>query len=344
MNSKAILILRTSALGDVVMASPLAEGVRQKFPEARICWLAEPQVSELLLHHPALDAVLILPKTYWKNLLKAGRFWILFSEIFNFIKMLRKERFGLAVDAQGLLRTRIFAWISGASQRIGLASREPGGFLMTRLITEETSTGEMGSEYFLLLDAIGVDSTQLSQIIHLPSSDITKAEQLLAENGITDPFAVFVPFTTRPQKHWLNQQWTQLSHDVTQHLGLQLVWLGGPDDAPSAARLSSDGGGVSLAGKCSIGLSAAVISRATILIGVDTGMTHAGTALGVPTIALFGATCPYRKTRSPWTTVVYHERPCSPCRRRPTCDGRFDCMHDITSSEVLQIASRLTGR
>jgi len=325
------------------MASPLAEGVRRKFPSARICWLVEPQVSELLQHHPALDTLLILPKTHWKNLAKTGQFWVLFKELRNFFKMLRRERFDLAIDAQGLLRTRILAWISGASQRIGIASREPGGCLMTRLITEETSTGEMGSEYFMLLDAMDVENTQLSQTIHLSSSDIGKAEELLADNGITDPFAVFVPFTTRPQKHWFKQQWTQLSHDVIRHLGLKLVWLGGPDDASSAAMLAADGGGVSLAGKCSIGLSTAVISRAALLVGVDTGMTHAGTALGIPTIALFGATCPYRKTRSPRTAVVYHERPCSPCRRRPTCDGRFDCMHDITSSEVLQIASYLTG-
>jgi heptosyltransferase-1 len=98
---------------------------------------------------------------------------------------------------------------------------------------------------------------------------------------------------------------------------------------------------VNLAGQLALMQSAAVIKHASLLIGVDTGLTHMGSAFGIPVIALFGATCPYTKTCSPQTVVLYHQYPCSPCRRSPTCDGRFDCMQAITVAEVIQTATSL---
>ena len=85
----------------------------------------------------------------------------------------------------------------------------------------------------------------------------------------------------------------------------------------------------------------AVIADASLLIGVDTGLTHMGTALRIPTVALFGSTRPYRDARSARTVILYEQLPCSPCRRHPTCDGRFDCMAAHTVAGVLAAAQRV---
>ncbi|HET8871796.1 MAG TPA: glycosyltransferase family 9 protein, partial [Aquabacterium sp.] len=87
--------------------------------------------------------------------------------------------------------------------------------------------------------------------------------------------------------------------------------------------------------------SVALISMCQQLIGVDTGLTHMGTALRLPTVALFGSTRPYLSSGTPTTQVMYDALPCSPCRRRPTCDGRFDCMKQLTVNRVLTQANLL---
>jgi len=336
-----ILILRTSAMGDIVMSSHLAEGMRSKYPNARICWLAEPQVAPLLEHNPALNAVLVWPKARWKRLFRTRRLGTLFSEIRTFMVRLRAERVTLAIDAQGLFRTRLLAWLSGAKERIGFESREPGRFLMTRLLGKGDNAHLMGSEYFYLLRQLGVATDELRQAVYLAPESCAEARTVLADAEVAGGYVVFAPFTTRPQKHWFEQSWIRLAREITHEFSLPVVWLGGPDDRPVAEVLVNAGGGVNLAGATSLATSAAIVAQAALVIGVDTGLTHLATAFSVPTVALFGSTCPYSETCSPVTTILYHQLPCSPCRRRPTCEGRFECMQMLTVEEVVQAARAL---
>jgi len=318
------------------MASHLADGVRSRYPSARIHWLVEPQIAPLVKHHPCLDGLVIWPKQRWKTLGRTGKFVSLLREVVTFVRGLRRERFDMVIDAQGLLRTRIMAWLSGAPERVGLDSREPGGGLMTRLISRGEPTHRMGSEYFHLLNQLGVVTTELRQSIHLAPSSYVEAAELLAAKGVAGPYLAFAPFTTRPQKHWFEELWAQLAQKAAAALSLPVVWLGGPADHDAALRLAAAGGGINLAGAADLGTTAAIIAKASLLVGVDTGLTHMGTAFSIPTVALFGSTCPYLTTLSPATVVIYHGLPCSPCRRSPICDGRYDCMGAITVDEVMQ--------
>jgi heptosyltransferase-1 len=92
---------------------------------------------------------------------------------------------------------------------------------------------------------------------------------------------------------------------------------------------------VSLAGRTSLVQCAAIIDKAELLVGVDTGLTHLGIAMRTPTLALFGSTRPYLDTGFARAKVLYAALPCSPCKRRPTCDGRFDCMRQHTVDNIL---------
>jgi heptosyltransferase-1 len=341
MSDPNILIIRTSAMGDIVMSSPLAEGLRRKYPRARISWLAEPQVRDLLAHNPNLDRVIVWPKTEWKRLFRSGRLVQLTREALRFFRMLRAERFDLALDAQGLVRTRLLACASGATRRIGFKSREPGWFLMTEMVDKGGKPRQMGSEYLHLLETLGCATTDLSPQIHLSPRTREEAAATLDATGVSGAYAVCAPFTTRPQKHWVEANWIDLARGIRERLGLEIVWLGGPADAEKGGIFAREGGGVSLAGRTSLAVSAAVIEGATLVVGVDTGLVHLGTAFRVPTVALFGATRPYLETSSPATAVLYHPFPCSPCRRSPTCDGCFPCMAAISAEEALATASAL---
>ncbi len=199
----------------------------------------------------------------------------------------------------------------------------------------------MGSEYYYILQQLGIATTQLKQTIHLAPETVAEATAVLEASGVSGRYVVFAPFTTRPQKHWFDARWIELAQMLINLMGVPVVWLGGPADSKTSHELAAQGGGVSLAGATSLAVSAAIVSNSSLLIGVDTGLTHMGSAFGIPTIALFGATCPYTKTASLKTVVLYHKYPCSPCRRSPSCDGRFDCMQAISVAEVMQVATSL---
>ncbi|RTL30285.1 MAG: lipopolysaccharide heptosyltransferase, partial [Rhodocyclaceae bacterium] len=85
----------------------------------------------------------------------------------------------------------------------------------------------------------------------------------------------------------------------------------------------------------------AAIANAALLVGVDTGLTHMGTALARPTVAIFGSTRPYLNTGRPTGSVIWLGLECSPCRRRPTCGGKFTCLRDITPAMVLEQAQAM---
>jgi heptosyltransferase-1 len=341
----SILIIRSSAIGDVVMASPMIRVLRQGHPGARLIWLAEPQVRDLLCANPLLDKVIIWPKEKWRDLFRRGRFIALFREILRLARTLRRENFDLALDVQGLLRSRLLAWLSGARERVGFESREPGRFLLTRVVPRG-SDKRMGSEYFNLMETLGLEPGDFRPEIALSGSIREESARILRDSGIAGKFAVICPFTTRPQKHWFEERWAALALELEDKLALPVLLLGGPGDIEGSRRIQSLAGGRihDFAGRTSLAQTAAIIESCALLVGVDTGLTHMGTAFARPTAALFGATCPYLSTTSCLTRVLYDRHSCSPCRRNPTCEGEFPCMKAITVEQVVEVAGELLNQ
>ena len=165
------------------------------------------------------------------------------------------------------------------------------------------------------------------------------AQAALAAAGVRGPYAVLCPYTTRPQKHWFDERWIALALQL-QADGLTPVLLGGPADVTQASAIAASVPGlVNLVGALKLDDTVAVVAGSALLVGVDTGLTHMGSALNVPTVALFGSTRPYLDACTPRTTVLYEGRHCSPCRRHPTCHGRHDCMRAFEASDVHRAAA-----
>jgi len=338
----AILIVRLSAIGDVVFASPLIHALRLRYPAAHISWLAQPEARVLLEHHPELDEVIVWPRGEWETLWRQRRLLALWRAIRAFRKTLRARRFDMALDVHSLMKSGFLTWLSGAPQRIGLGSREGSQWLMTRLIGKGDSK-RIGSEYLRLAEVLGLPVDDFEMKLVLGEADDRFAGKLIDERGLQNGYAVICPFTTRPQKHWFETSWIHLVPQLQQQLGLPVVLLGGPGDREAATRIQAgvNGALTSLAGETSLTQAAALIKHADLVIGVDTGLTHMGIAFNRPSISLFGSTCPYLDTTHDNAVVLYHKLDCSPCKRRPTCNGRFDCMRAITVNEVLDQARRL---
>lgn len=340
-----ILIIRLSALGDVVMSSGLIPALRSVHPQARISWLTEPPAAPLLRDNPGLDQLIIWPRGTWQQLWHERRYKDLFNAIRAFRQELRGKRYDLVVDAHGLLKSGLCAWFTGAPHRIGLMPREGSQWLVHEKVEPPPAQDlRMGSEYRYLARHLGATDAAFQPDIQPGVQARATAEQALHEAGVNRPYAVLCPFTTRPQKHWFDDHWHALA-TALRRKGLTPVMLGGPGDAKAAATIAQATPGlVNLAGRLKLDESAAVIADCALLIGVDTGLTHLGSAFRRPTVALFGSTRPYLDGGSARTTILYDALPCSPCRRHPTCNGRFDCMRQLTPDRVLLAADTVMTR
>jgi heptosyltransferase I len=344
-DNPSILIVRLSAIGDIVFASPLIHALRQRYPAAHISWLVQPESKALLEHHPELDDVIVWPRANWENLWRHRQWLKLWRAIADFRRTLQEQRFDLALDVQGLMKSGFLTWLCGAKQRIGLGSREGSQWLMSETIEKGGELHRIGSEYLYFAEQIGLPVAPFEMQVGLSGEDLAYANSVVRSQGLEEGFLVICPFTTRPQKHWFNPSWNQLIASVTQHWGLPVVMLGGPGDQLSAKEISAAQPCrlINLVGETSLRQAAALIARAALVVGVDTGLTHIGIAMNRPTLCLFGSTRPYLETTHDNAQVIYHPRSCSPCRRNPTCQGSFDCMADIGVDEIIDRATQLPG-
>ena len=338
-----ILIVRLSAIGDIVFASPLIEALRSRYPNARIFWLVQSGMQPLLELHPGLDGVIQWPRGHWQGLLRQRKWLEWFREVRQFRQMLRRYRFDLSLDVQGLLKSGVLAWLSGAPERIGLGSREGSQWLMTRVIDRGGDSKRIGSEYLHLARELGLASESFEMQVAIDRADADYVEGFIKDHQLEQGYVAICPFTTRPQKHWFDERWVELTSRLLERFAMPVVMLGGPGDREAAAFISDqlEAGLIDQVGVTGLRQAAALIKGSSLLIGVDTGLTHMGIAFNRPTLCLFGSTCPYLDTTHDNVLVLYHKLDCSPCKRNPTCDGRFDCMRAITVDEVLARADGL---
>lgn len=339
-----ILIIRLSALGDVVMSSGLIPALRSLHPKARLSWLCEASAVPLLKHNPELHEVIVWPRAAWKQLAQARRWRELWSQVSAFRRELRAREFDVVIDIHGLLKSALLSWMTGCRHRIGLRPREGGQFIMHERV--ETPPGwphVIGNEYRYLARHLGAPDGAYRLDVAVGQAPHQTAARVLAAQGVKGAFVALAPFTTRAQKHWFEDRWVTLADRLAAQ-GLQPVLVGGPDDGPAATRIAAEAHRqgvalVNLTGQLKLDESVALLAKARAVIGVDTGLTHLGSALRRPTVVLFGSTHPYSDGDSPGTRILYDALPCSPCRRSPTCGGRFDCMRQLSVDRVFLAAT-----
>lgn len=342
-NARRILVVRLSARGDVAFASPLAGALRRRYPDAHIAWAAEERTADVIRHNPHLDEVIVWERARWKRMLRTGRWGAFCAAFLDFFGALRARRFDVAIDAQGLLRSGLFTFLSGAPVRIGLGSREGSRLLMTRVVEVGGDDRLICSEYANLAVVLGLGADSFAMEIPRGADELAMVDRVVREEGLEGGFVAACPFTTRFHKHWFEDRWSALIRQLRERTGLGVVLLGGPADRGAADRIlegaagvDADGGPlVDLVGRTTLGEASAVVSRCRVLVGVDTGLSHMAHAYGRPAVLIFGSNTPYLEPPGAAAAILHSGRPCSPCRGRLTCDGRIDCMDDIAVAQVL---------
>lgn len=327
-----ILIVRLSALGDIVFATSLLDALRQRWPQAHIGWLVQQNFAGILDGDPRLDERIVVPPTIYKS-------W---RELRALRQRLSASRYDWVLDLQGLLKSRVLAALAPGAVRIGFESKEPGGFLLQHRLPKGGDVRDISSEYRYFASALTRQPAGPPSLPPRPASAV-EVDRLLHTRGLAAGFVALCPFTTRPQKHWFEQHWVALAHQLqAQSLG-PCVIFGGPADVDAATRMMAGmpAGTIDLTGQTRIQDLPAWLSRARLVIGVDTGLTHIGIAVRRPVVALFGSTRPYTQGADSPLAVLYEDLPCAPCKRRPTCGGDWTCMRTLEPSRVAAAARLL---
>jgi len=327
-----ILIVKLSAIGDVVHALPVAYALKRCFPAARLTWVAERPACELLADNPCIDEVVVFDRAALKK--TAG--W---RCVPGFIRQLRARRFDLALDLQGLFKSAAIAGLSGARRRyVYCNARELSG-IVSRRVRGPHHKGHVVEQYLDVVRALGCAADEVVFPVRITAAESAAAEAVARGAGLdlAKRYVVLAPGANWPNKRWPPLRFAALADRLRQE-GVTPVLCGGTGDVPLAARIAAAAARppVDLTGRTSLKELAHIVQKARALVGGDTGPLHLAAALGTPAVALYGPTDPGRN--GPYGRghkVLVTDQACAGCWRR-ACPRGADCLAGISVADVYQ--------
>lgn len=277
-----ILIVRLTALGDIVHGLPVATALRNQFPNAFLAWAVEGGGIDLVRDHSALDHVISLPRRWWKS-------WGAISRV---RKELTSLQFDTTVDLQGLTKSAVLAWLSGAPRRIGpdgIHGREFSKWLNNELAT--TSAHHVVDRYLELLKPLGIVQPEAQFELPISAGDDAYAQRVLCDLGLDGrEFAILNPGAGWPSKVWPAERYGHVARYLHDRHGIvSLAVWGIAPELPDAQRIvATSEGAARLAPPTTLGQLAAISRRARLFVGSDTGPMHIAVAVGTPTVSMHG--------------------------------------------------------
>jgi len=338
---KRILIIRTDRIGDVVLSTPVIKAARSAFPDAYIAMMVSEQTKEIVTGNPDLNEVIV----YDKQSRHRG-----FLKTLIFANWLKGKRFDLALILHSTVRVNIICCLAGIPQRVGYA-RGKMDFLLTRRLEYTKRLGEKHEiEYSLdVLRSIGVKAEPSPLIIPLKESVVKEADSLLFESGLKkdEKFVVISPGASCVSRIWPSANFARLADILKERFGLSTVLVSGLEEVKIGEKVRElmSSKPVFLCGRMSLGVLAAILKRAPLLISNDSGPVHIACAVGTPVISIFSRK---EKGLSPvrWGpfgkkgVFVHKDVGCVKCLAH-NCDKGFLCLYSITVDEIVEKVKEL---
>src|SRR6266571_6899466 len=338
-----ILIVKLSAIGDVVHTLPAAALLKRALPEARIAWAVGPRAGAILKDSPVIDELIELQTRPSIGGVGAG------------IKPVNGAgRFDIAIDFQGLIKSGLVAFASRAKRRIGFETSDLREKASKLFLTEQVET----SEFRHVIDknlALARAAIADSQNANAPTSNdgyefpiaLSPEDERFAETVAADqrgPFIIINPGGGWPTKLWATERYAELADWLWSDCALASVVTYGPGEEELARRVVASSRSSAVRALAStLKQFLALARRAALFVGGDTGPLHLAAASGTPTVGLFGPTSaerngPFDKRdiavgRDLWCRADCHRRSC----------WHWECM-DIPVSDVKQAVLRRLGR
>lgn len=334
-----VLIVRLGALGDVVHAIPVAAALRRAFPDARIDWLVSAKHREILDLVPVIDRRLVIND---RGDASGG------TSLLGAIAELRRSRYDLAIDLQGLIKSAVLARLSGAPRVVGFSSRYARERAARLFYTEVHDPGRGGlydpreTRHVVdinlgLLTRLGIDAPARE----FPIEDVDSDAARTARQQTGGHYALLNPGAAWPNKRWPPARLAAVAVELRARHGLMSVVLWGPGEEALAAEVVAGANGAAvMSPKTTIADLVALARRAILMVSGDTGPTHIAAALGTPIVGIYGPTRPARNgPMSPLDITVSRDDVCQ-CHHLRRCTRERMCLLDIEVAEVLEAVER----
>jgi len=346
MKPNKILIIRLSAIGDVLRTLPAFHIIRKNFPEASIAWIVEEEARDILEAHPEIDEVIIFPKKELAAKLKSRKtFFKGLKQFFLFMKEIRKKRFEVTIDFHGLFKSGIISFLSGAKNRVGFTkpfTKEMNFLFNNRRFALASDRLNRIERNIQLLEKLGLNIKQEPPEVHIPKRDSEIIQDFLRHNRVEPqrPLIAIHPGTSpsTPYKRWDAYRYAVVADKAIEDSAAQIIFTWANEEiemvkeiiglmkyraivAPETKNL------------CQL---AEIFKCSDLYLGSDTGPMHLAAFVKTPVVAIFGPTDhvvnePYKHTPH---IVIRKEMSCAPCRKR-NCPTR-DCMKGIKESDVIR--------
>jgi lipopolysaccharide heptosyltransferase I len=342
--AERVLLVRLSAIGDVLQCLHALADLKAARPDLPVHWVVEERCASVLEGHPALAGVVVFRRRDLAHDLRRPWLWPrALGRILALRRALRAAAPTVAVDLQGNLKGALLARLSGAPRRIGLAAgqggKEKAHWLATETVTLPPPPVHRADRARALLAPLGLRPGAGRPAVAGVEAAGGWAEQRLREAGVgSGAFAVLHPGVSGfgSFKRWPPARWAALAKELRARHGLPVLLTAGPGEEAVAGEVAalSEGAARPAPATDSLARLGALLSRANLVVGADTGPVHLAALLGVPTVALFGPKDPaVYAPRGPRARVVWKRIWCSPCRLR-VC-GDPVCMTDMRLEEVM---------
>lgn len=277
-----ILITRLSAIGDSILTLPLLCALRQSLPDSYLGWLTEPGAAQLLEGHAALDELIVVRKRWLKSL----RGWY---QIYR----LRKARFDVVIDPQGLTKSAIIAWLAGVPMRIGFAApraREASSMWYTHRVAPRAT--HIVDSQLELLGPLGITPRRVEFGLPDYYQEMQRMDHFLAGAFGGDAFVVIHPGASWPSRRWPPDRFAQVARHLwhSHRLMSLVVWGNDPERQWAEEIVAENCGHSRLAPSTTLRELACLLRRAAFVVAGDSGPLHIAVAAGTPVVGLFGPT------------------------------------------------------
>ncbi len=335
-----ILIIRPSALGDVCRSVPVLAALRARWPHATIDWLVQDAFVGAIAAHPALSEVVPFPRRELSPLARPDRL----LAALKWGNGLRRRRYDLVIDCQGLMRSGVMTLATGSPVRIGAEdARELSHLAYTRRVP---ATQDMHAvDRMLALAQAAVDTFGTAEPIAAPDMRLytTAESRATAERSLSSaggaPVVVLAPTSRWPAKQWPDDRFAQLALALLDQTDATLAIVGGRGEQPQCERTRAlsyhNPRVIDLVGQTSIGELMAVVQRSVLVVANDSAVLHMAVGFDRPLVALFGPTLtglvgPYKRDPD----VLQHERPTHASAHKHAANASM--MRAIAADEVIE--------
>ena len=308
-----ILIVKLSAVGDVVHTLPALAGLRKLYPQAHITWVIEEAAADLIMGHPDLDRVIVSRRKHWMEQLRTGHPGNSLGEVCAFMGSLRDRSYDLIIDFHGLFKSAVLVGLSRGTRKLGYDSmQEMSGLFYTEKIPEDLKKHAI-DRYLDFVAYLGAAPPfKAEALIPIAQENMDRVTALLRNNGIDagkDSFIAINPVALWETKLWDQTKFAALSRRIAEELHVPVIFTGSAKEGPYIGKIQDlmTRPAIDLAGQTSLRDLAVLYRQASVVVTTDSGPMHIAAAVGTPVVALFGPTDPNR-TGSVWRGPYGHSQ------------------------------------